>query len=356
METTNRACNYVAQIAFTTKVFSRFKLEKLSYRDVRLDYPLSGAAAQLVAKKVSEAYKIDKRKIRNFRKLGAIPLDRRVLSYKKNCIASISTPGGRLLIKMIPREGVAISSKKEAKLVYSDGRFYIHQSIDVQEPDTKPTTDFLGVDLGIKNIAYDSDGTRFAGAHLNNLRRRQLKLRKKLQKKGTKSAKRLLKKRRKREARFVRDTNHCISKKLVLKALGTSRGVAIENLKGIRKRSITAKKPQSKDLRRDLNSWSFFQLRSFITYKCKLYGVQLEVVDPKYTSVTCPSCGCRDKKNRKTRDKFKCFRCSYSGYADHIASINIKNKALDVNGRVDGLQPHAPGSHALGVTVETKVA
>ena len=129
METFNRACNYVSQTAFTTKTFSEFKLSKLVYKDVRLDYPLSGAAAQLVAKKTAQAYKLIKGqertytkklalyqtrladwnalspsdqkskrqprelrppKIRNFRLLGGIPLDRRTFTYiKKTGLISI---------------------------------------------------------------------------------------------------------------------------------------------------------------------------------------------------------------------------------------------------------------------------
>jgi IS605 OrfB family transposase len=92
---------------------------------------------------------------------------------------------------------------------------------------------------------------------LNNLRKRHFKLRQRLQKKGTKSAKRLLKKRRQKEARFARDVNHWIAKELVKRAQGTGRGIALEDLKGIRER-VTVRKSQ----RRQHHSWAFNQLRS----------------------------------------------------------------------------------------------
>src|SRR5690606_26473738 len=135
--------------------------------------------------------------------------------------------------------------------------------------------EFLGVDLGIRNIASDSDGEVFSGDHVNGLRHRYARIRQRLQKKGTKSAKRLLKKRRHKEARFATDVNHRVAKMLVAKAKVTGRGIALEHLKGIRDR-ITVSKAQ----RRTHHSWAFHQLRSFIEYKARLAGVPVVLVNP----------------------------------------------------------------------------
>ncbi|MGC5023107.1 hypothetical protein, partial [Micromonospora sp. DT47] len=69
----------------------------------------------------------------------------------------------------------------------------------------------------------DSDGRAYAGEKLNRYRRRQLRLRARLQAKGTKSARRLLARRKRREARHATDTNHVISKSIVAEAARTSR-------------------------------------------------------------------------------------------------------------------------------------
>jgi putative transposase len=100
--------------------------------------------------------------------------------------------------------------------------------VEVTEP--FEFSDIIGIDLGVTNIAVDSDGEIFRGTHINNVRIRYAKLRAKLQRKGTKSSKRLLRKRNRRESRFAKDLNHCISKKVVKKAERTSRGIALENL------------------------------------------------------------------------------------------------------------------------------
>jgi IS605 OrfB family transposase len=210
----------------------------------------------------------------------------------------------------------------QADLIHRDGKFYLYVTIDVGDVPEGDPTEYLGVDLGRRNIAADNDGETFCGAHNASLRNRHARLRRKLQKKGTKSAKRLLKRRRLKEARFATNVNHRISKAIVRKAKDTGRGIGLEDLKGIRERT-TVRKSQ----RRAHHSWAFAQLRSFVDYKAALQGVPLVCVDPRNTSRTCPDCGCIDKRNRPTRDRFACIRCDFSGPADTTAARNIARRA-----------------------------
>ncbi len=123
--------------------------------------------------------------------------------------------------------------------------------------------------------------------------------------------------------------NHRISEMLVVKAKDTGRGIALEDLKGIRER-ITVRKAQ----RRTQHSWAFHQLRSFIEYKARIAGVPVVLVHPRNTSRTCPNCGHCDKKNRPTRDHFHCQSCGFAGPADGIPAVNIR-------GRDEVMQPYA---------------
>ena len=119
----------------------------------------------------------------------------------------------------------------QADLIYRDGMFFLFVTIDVGDVPEADPTEYLGVDLGRRNIAADSDGETFCGAHNASLRNRHARLRRKLQRKGTKSAKRLLRARRRKEARYASDLNHRISKAIVRKATDTGRGIAVEDLK-----------------------------------------------------------------------------------------------------------------------------
>jgi putative transposase len=145
--------------------------------------------------------------------------------------------------------------------VCCDGTWYLYATCDIPDVETKQPDGFLGVDLGIANIATTSDGTRLCGKGLNRVRHRHQRLRAKLQQVATKSAKRLLKKRSRKEARFAADTNHTIAKRIVTAAEHTGRGIALEDLGGIRDR-VRLRRPQ----RVMLHSWAFHQLATFVAY------------------------------------------------------------------------------------------
>jgi IS605 OrfB family transposase len=86
----------------------------------------------------------------------------------------------------------------------------------------------------------------------------------------------LLRKRRRKEARFAADVNHQISKRIVAEAERTGCGIAVEQLTGIRDR-VRLRKPQ----RATVHSWAFAQLGSFLAYKAKQAGVAFVKVDPR---------------------------------------------------------------------------
>ena len=334
MERFNAACNAIAEVAFRERTANKIRLQKLVYYNIRERFGLSAQMAVRAISKVAEAYKRDLSKKPSFRKYGAIVYDQRVLSWKGINRVSILTLKGRQIIPVILSEYQMARLKRvrgQADLIYRDGTFYLAVVVDMPEPPINEPRDWLGVDLGIANIAADSDGDIYSGGHLNGLRKRHAKLRARLQTKGTKSAKRLLKKRGGKESRFARNVNHIISKKLLAKAKDTGRGIALEDLKGIRDR-ITVRKAQ----RRVQHSWAFHQLRSFIQYKARLAGVPVVVVDPYNTSRTCPACGHVAKANRPSQALFRCVGCGFAGPADTIAAENIRRAAVN--------QPYAAGA------------
>ena len=173
--------------------------------------------------------------------------------------------------------------KGEADLVFKKGKFYLFQTVEVPEEDVKDIESFLGVDFGQTDVATLSDGTNYNSEQLKKVRKKYSKVRASVQSKGTKGAKRLLKRLSGRERRFVSINNHLISKQIVAKAKSENKGIAIEDLTHIRKTA----NPKSKQQKTELNRWSFYQLRQYLTYKSLLVGVPLAVVEPAYTSKTC---------------------------------------------------------------------
>jgi len=327
MRACNAASNRVAEVAFEHRTANKIRLQPLVYGELRERFGLSSQMAVRAIGKACEAYKRDKKIRPEFRPLGAVAYDQRILSWKGRDRVSILTLGGRIIVPVVYQgrwlgtPGATL--RGAADLIWRDGKFYLAVTIDVPEPPQGPEPDeWLGVDLGIVNLATDSDGTAYTGKAVRAIRYRNRQLRKRLQSKGTKSAKRLLAKRRRKESRFARDVNHVISKAIVREAEGTGRGIKLEDLSGIHTR-ITVRKAQ----RADMRSWSFSQLRQFITYKAAIAGVELALVDPRNTSRECPECGHTDKANRPSRDRFACKRCGLAGPADHIAARNISGRA-----------------------------
>jgi len=349
----NEACNWIATEAWETQTFRPYDLQKLVYREARACFGLAAQMAIRAIAKVADAYKAGARGPRSFHPLGAFPFDARLVSWRlEDGVVSVRTLAGRqeLPFACSARARERLGGRQgEADLCLVDGAWYLNVACSVVVPEPEPVEAFLGVDLGIVNIATDSDGEAHSGALVNGLRHRHRRLRRRLQAKCSRPARRLLARRRRRERRFARDVNHRIAKQLVAKAERTGRGIALEALEGIRGR-LRVRKPQ----RATLSSWAFAQLGAFVAYKAALAGVLCVWVDPRNTSRECPTCGCIDARNRPVQSRFSCIQCGFAGPADTIAAGNIARRAAvnRPNVRAGGVDvqstPPVPGtSHRL---------
>jgi IS605 OrfB family transposase len=371
----NETATFISAIAHQHQTFRERDLRAISYAQARQHADLASQAAQSCIRKVAASYKALHGNLRNgqygekdskrrvkventpivFRPLAAQPFDDRCLSWQHADGApargepagtvSIWTVDGRL--RGIPFAGcpeqvamLRAHRRGEADLVVRHGRdgrraAYLIATLDIPEPLVAdgPHLDqpdgWIGVDMGIENIAVTSDRAlaaelmdKFGCGAVSDRRARNRTLRRKLQRKGTKSAKRLLKKRSRKEARFGADVNHQVSKKIVAEAERTGRGIAVEELTGIRER-VRLRKPQ----RATHSSWAFAQLGSFLAYKSAQAGVPFTRVDPAYTSQRCTACGYTSRRNRTKRAEFVCKSCGFAEHADILGSDNIAYRA-----------------------------
>ncbi len=321
MERFNAACNVISKIAFENKTFGKIALQRLCYYQIRDDFKLSAQMVVRAIGKVAESYS-DKNKrdtLHIFKPHGAIVYDDRILTVKSIDTVSILTLDGRIFVPMAVCEyhasiiNNALRVREQADLGYIDGKFYLFLVAELPDKPENVREGLLGVDLGIAKIATTSDGKFYSGSKVKNIRRRYFRLRQRLQAKGTKSAKRKLKQRRRKESRFVADVNHCISKRLVEVAKGTQRAIVLEDLKGIRERARKGtRKTVCKTMRQALSSWSFYQLRQFIEYKAQAASVLVIYFDPRNTSRICSKCGYVDKKSRRDQEHFVCSACGHA--------------------------------------------
>jgi len=268
----NEAANYVASVAFAEKTANKFALQKLVYGELRTTYKLAALLAIRAIGKASEAYKRDKSIQPTFKPAGALVYDSRVMSFKGLLTVSLLTISGRVLVPFQVgdyQQARLDAIKGQADLLYRNGTFYLAVTLDVPEPTPDRSDGMLGVDLGIVNLATDSEGETFSGEAVERNRKRHAALRQRLQKRGTKSARRHLKQLSGKEARFKKNTNHVISKRIVAKAKTSGRGIAIEELRPIRKRTDSTVRHSQRTRH---SSWAFGQLRFFPSvqgYSCR---------------------------------------------------------------------------------------
>jgi IS605 OrfB family transposase len=258
----------------------------------------------------------------------------RSFSFKNN-ILSIGTINGRVKIPIkIPEYSLKYFNNfeiRESLLIQSfKGDYYFTFTFLKETPNNLDLQRrVLGVDLGINNLAVTSDKQFFKLPQVKKIKRKFKFLRTKLQAKGTRSSKRLLRKLSGKEKRFMAYTNHCISKQIVDNFDGCK--IIMENLKGIRKRN------RGRTMNYWISNWSFFQLQSFIEYKAIMKGIEVIRVSPFKTSQICSHCGCLGSRSKGF---FSCVHCGYSLSADLNASLNLASPILEQRQAVFVNQPH----------------
>jgi IS605 OrfB family transposase len=330
------AYNKCASWGYHNKSTNKVLNHHATYKQIREDMPeFPSALIQCARDCACEALKATKCKVIPKRKeFSAMRYNKQVITVNLiHGIATIASIAGRIKAQFsLPKvyEKYLTWTLKSSNLQYREQtkEFYLLVQVESLDPPMQDDVSILGIDRGIKNIAVCSDNTFFGASKVKNVRCKYKRLRAKLQSKGTKSAKRLLKRMSGKERRFQTDVNHCISKEIVSKP---NTIFVLEDLSGIRP-SKKEGSSKGKTMNFWLSSWSFFQLEQFIEYKAEDQGKVVLKVDPAYTSQECSNCGKINKNNRRGL-RYKCS-CGLELNADLNAARNIANRGMSVVSRV----------------------
>lgn len=330
--TFNAAATYCATVAWEQGITNKNTLHHVVYGPTRAQFGLGAQLACCARDKAAEAVRAARANkcasSPSFRDDGSIRYDARTYRLMPLDRVSLNTLSGRVVGQLdlgdFQRQYLYDLTWKigGAELVRRATVWYLCISQSKRLPSPDEPLGVLGVDLGIVNIATDSDGETFSGILVDQVRDRYHLRRQRLQSVGTKNSKRRLRRSSGRERRFQKDTNHVISKRLVAKAAEGCKALALEELTHIRER-VTVRHTQ----RRRHSSWAFRQLRESIIYKAALAGVAVMLVDPRNTSRTCSVCSFCDKGNRKSQSLFQCLSCGFVAVADVNAATNIAYRA-----------------------------
>jgi putative transposase len=361
------ALNHVSQYSFAHgKMSNQIRLRDTTYYEIRARYGLPAQMATNVPRQVGATYKTLWTKAKQnaaARKAGITKkhykgLDQppkyvsptltynyqRDYSLKEDSQVSILTLSGRVVVSYsayskhiaLMQQGARIGA---AKLWYDKPRkqFYLLVSLEVEAADPTPETQtsVVGVDVGIRYLAVAAttrgDRSFHSGKHVVPKANQYARLRKRLQKKGTRSATRRLVVISGRERRLKQDANHVVSKRIVTRHPHSL--IGLEDLKDIRERTKRRRGKQASKKQRRANAiyskWAFAELHSMIAYKALLHGSMAIKVDAHYTSQACPKCGHTCAANRPSKGLlFVCQHCHYSLHADLVGARNITMRTL----------------------------
>ncbi|MBW4576135.1 MAG: transposase [Aphanothece sp. CMT-3BRIN-NPC111] len=325
------------------KLTNQIAVQSLIYKEARAHSGLSAQMTIHAIRRVCANRKTAKQKdksVKDFAPTSAT-YDSRTLTFRESdWTVSLTMLKGREKFKLhignYQKHLLQGQKPKSATLVKrNDGSFYLQIQLEAEPPIIPETDEVLGVDLGRTDIACTSDGDKHSGKQITPTRYRYSRVRAALQRKaskGTRSTRRrarqVLQRLSGRERRFQAWLNHTISYRLIQQAQQFNRAMALEDLTGIRER--TNELPRSKTERRRSNSWAFYQLRQFLSYKGVKFGVDVRLVDPRYTSKSCHCCKVIGNRQGK---KFECLNvtCGWIGDADVNGAKNIATLGVIVN-------------------------
>jgi putative transposase len=361
------ALNAVSRYSFEHgKMSNQIRLRDETYYETRATYKLPAQMATNVPRQVGATYKTLWTKVKQnnaARKAGHTKkrykgLDKppkyvsptliynyqRDYSLKPDSQVSILTLQGRVIVPYtgysqhlaLLHQGATIGA---AKLWYDTPRkqFYllIALEIEVADPTPQTHTGVTGVDVGVRYLAVTAttrgDRSFHSGKRIVPTANHYARLRKHLQKKGTRSATRRAVVISGRERRLKQDANHVVSKRIVTRHPHSL--IGLEDLKDIRARTKRkrGKKATRKQRRANAASskWAFAELHRMIAYKALLQGSMAIKVDAHNTSKACPMCGHTADANRPHKGLlFVCQNCHYTLHADLVGARNITMRTL----------------------------
>lgn len=260
LEVFANACNQILEVAKREKCWNTTKLHHLVYKPVREATGLkANHVCQAIRRVIGNAKAV--KQVHAFRPTS-INLDIRTFQYiEESQTVGVTLISGRKKFKLsignyqlgllkgqTPTSATLNKTKR--------GDYYINIAVDIPTQPPGKTPKVIGVDLGRRDIATTSTGKSWSGEKIQATRDRYSKVRANVQRKRTRSSRRLLRRLKGREQRFQKWLNHNISKQIVKDAKQNNAAIAFEDLTNIRE-SLN-EKPRSKTERRRTNNWAFY--------------------------------------------------------------------------------------------------
>ena len=240
-------------------------------------------------------------------------------------------------VRLVEKNKIPTNCKYINPHVVFDGiNWFICVGIEVEDVKELSTSEGVGIDLGIKDLAVCSDGNTYKNINktqkIKKLEKRKRRLQRSISrkylnnKKGEsynktssiiKSEKKLLKLYH-RLTNIRNDYLHKTTSEIINRK---PKFITIEdlNIKGMMK---------NKHLSKAIQQQKLYEFRRQLEYKCKWNNIELRIVDRYYpSSKLCHNCG-QIKKDLKLSDRVYQCDCGYREDRDYNASLNLRDAKI----------------------------
>lgn len=233
---------------------------------------------------------------------------------------------GKEKIKVVQHRPIPETIKTRTTARTTDNKWFLCLSYENPINPQINNGKVLGIDLGLKNIVYCSDGhsiknknhTKYFDREIAKIQSKQSKCKKgsRQYKKHQKAINRLYG----QKVRKTKDFLHKVSHTLVHKEFDTF------GLEKLEPKRMTEQSNWHK-LNKSMRNTQLALLTSYIQYKAENEGKKAVFVNPKHTSKKCSVCG--RKNDMELWDREMNCKCGNRMDRDYNASLNIMNLARD---------------------------
>ena len=349
------AVNMAVRAGLQTRATSRYALNKLAYKDFRQEHP------GMYSQHLVSAFEVAASVLKNHRRRTRgntnprVPFVRRLMMKAENQAYKLDRGSGtidlpiragchvklKLVVSQYHRKYLDDTTLSLGSLTVLPDRVIVAFRKEAPRPHAPESIISLDTnERSLDGVFVGRDDAKVVKAYFLDvaiIQQRHHDRRKRLQRKKAhdrRTARSLCRREGRREHNWIDYRMHQVANSVLAFAESRKSAIVLEDLRGIRFK-------RNKELNRRLSMWPRRKLHQIIEYKAAWRGIPVGKVDPRYSSRTCPICGCM--QDTRMGPVFEC-ECGWRLDRHINASINLLQTAVSKGLEVAGGLRFSPGA------------